>query len=110
MIIEAEKVKDFLFVRIKEDLHLTSDITELKQIIEKNMESELNFAISLTENSFLSSMSIGTILYSYGRVAEKGGKMALICPNEGIASLLETLSFNCVIDTFKTEEDFLKTI
>lgn len=108
MNIEAEKFRNYLVVRIKDDLNFDTNIVELRQVIEDSLEHEKNFAISLTKNSFLSSMTIGIILQCYGMIHERGGKMAFIHPNEGDSDLLETLSFTCIIETYRSEEEFFK--
>ena len=108
MDIETQKFRDYLIVRVKDDLYFDTDVSELRQVIEDNLEHEKNFAISLTAKSLLSSMSIGTILQCYGMIREKGGNTAFIHPNEGDSDLLETLSFTCVIETYQSEEEFFK--
>ena len=108
MNIETEKVRDFLMVRIKDDLYFDTNISELKEVIEDKLDSERNFALSLTTKSLLSSMSIGTILQCYGLIHERGGKMAFIHPNDDDSDLLETLSFTCVIETYTSEEEFFR--
>lgn len=108
MDIETEKFRDYLIVRIIDDLYFDTDISELRQVIEDNLEREKNFAISLSAKSLLSSMSIGTILQCYGMIKDRGGKMAFIHPNDDDSDLLETLGFTCVIETYRSEEEFLK--
>ena len=105
---ETKKKNDYLIVKIKDDLRLDSNISELKIIIEDYIkENELNFAISLSPRSNLSSMSIGIILQCYQIINENEGKLAIIHPNQNDSDLLETLSFTCVIKTYGSEEEFI---
>lgn len=108
MKIDTEKKNDYIILRIKDEFDLDSEISEVKKVIEEYIENnEINFAISLSPRSKLSSMSIGTILRCYQIIKEKGGKLAIIHPNKDDFDLLETISFTCVIETYKSEEEFL---
>lgn len=108
MKIETEKKNDYLILRIKDELDLDTNVSELKKVIEDYIkENEDNFAISMSPSSNLSSMSIGVILQCYQIIKEKGGKLAIIHPNKDDFDLLETLKFTCVIETYRSEEEFL---
>lgn len=105
MEIEFATKNDYYIIRLKSDLRFDANITELKDIVaEKIDEGNGNIAISLTQNSHLSSMSIGTILQCFKLVNDAGGKFALIHPNEEDQDLLETLGFSCMIKIIKSED------
>lgn len=106
MNIELATRNEYLIIRIKDDLYFDTDITEVKSIVEEKIEEGIgNFAISLTPNSHLSSMSVGKILQCYEIVNKKGGKIALVVPSTDDEDLLETLSFTCLIKICKSEDD-----
>lgn len=109
MQIESFYKNDIHIFRIKEDLHFNSDLSELKELIDENLEKGIvNIAVSLTPDSNLSSMSIGTLLQCNTMIKGNGGKLTIVQPNEADYELLEALSLNCLINTYKSEEAMFK--
>ncbi len=105
MEIEFSSKNDFYIIRLKNDLRFDANITELKDIVAvKIEEGHANIAISLTPDSHLSSMSIGTVLQCFKLVNDTGGQFALIHPNDEDQDLLDTLGFSCMIAIHDSEE------
>ena len=106
MKIETARKGDVLILRILENLDINSDISELEKIIQKHVQQgNTSIAVSLTENSRLSSMSIGLLLRCYSTLKDIGGKLSLVQPNKGDSDLLHMLSFTCVMDIYNSEEE-----
>ncbi len=110
MQIESILKDDILILRILENLDINSELSDVKEVIKKNIKKDIkDIAVSLTPNSRLSSTSIGQLLRCYSILKESDGKLTIIQPNEGDSELLSILSLTCVIDIFKSEDELLKS-
>lgn len=106
MEIELATKNDYQIIRITEDIRLDTNIIDVRTIVEEMVEEGIyNFAISLTQGSHLSSMSIGIVLQCFSLVKDKNGKFALVNPNEDDEELLEVLGLTSLIKICKSEDN-----
>jgi len=110
MEIIVSEEKGFHLFRVRENLTLDSNLADLKvKVREYLADGAKNIALSFTPQSRLSSMAIGALLTLQSAITEHGGRMAIVQSSEMDMELLETLSFTCVIDMFKNENELLDT-
>ncbi|MBD3420013.1 MAG: STAS domain-containing protein [Chitinivibrionales bacterium] len=105
MLIESSRVNNYLVLKIKEDLGLNSDLTELKNIITEYVDEGITkIALEFTQDSYLYTKSIAILVQCCESIREKNGTMALINPNEDIIDILETINFDSLIQICDSEE------
>jgi len=106
MLIESYQKGGYQVLNIKEDLTISSDVSELKMLISGYMSRKvLNIALLFTKDSYLYTKSISILVQCLELVREHGGSLAIINPNEDIQDIMNTLDFNRVIRVFPSEDD-----
>ncbi|MBD3346042.1 MAG: STAS domain-containing protein [Chitinivibrionales bacterium] len=109
MLIESTYIHGYQLLKIKKELNLNSDLTELRQIIEEYVEKgPINIALKFTDDSYLYTKSIASLVQSFEMVRDHGGKMAVINPNEDIIEVLNTVGFTDLVKICKNEEELAK--
>jgi anti-anti-sigma factor len=75
---------------------------------EKNNESFL--AVDLSETTLLDSSALSVLINLNKRVAEKGGKLILLGPNQEISEMFEVVGFNKIIPVYNSIQHYLQSI
>ncbi|MBD3322329.1 MAG: hypothetical protein GF350_14610 [Chitinivibrionales bacterium] len=94
---------DYQVLFITEDLTTGSDLTEIQELIEE-YPSMKNVAVKFTQNSCLYTESLFILSHCYRLLAERGGELAILQPNETIASALHTIGLDQLIPIYNSEE------
>lgn len=81
---------------------------ELDQIIE---ESQIRHVIfNLSETSYIDSSGLGVMLGRYKRIAQFGGKMAVVNPQPQVERILELSGLLTIISAYRDEGEALRQI
>jgi anti-anti-sigma factor len=89
MNIKRHEKNAHVVLKVTEDLGIRSDLSELRDAVEHCLDKGArNIAVSFTPNSFLSSRAVAVCAQCVGLVHERGGRLAIIRPNEQIRELL----------------------
>jgi anti-anti-sigma factor len=90
---------------IEEDLGLSSSISQLKDQIAAALERGVrDVALRFSRNSYLSTRTIATLVNCFEDVKDRGGRLAIVDPNEDIVEILSMIDFDKVVSFFPTEE------
>ena len=109
MLIEAGDKGSYKVLRIKEDLSVNSDLTELRSIVNDYIaKGSKDFAFSFTKNSFLYTRSIAVLITCSELIKENNGRIAIIEANDDILDLLNLIDFDSMIKVYPNEEDLVK--
>jgi anti-anti-sigma factor len=102
--IESYQKGEYRIFRILEDVGLSTDLYDLKNIIEQHLAAGgKNIAISFTQNSYLYTKSIAVLIACSETIKDAGGHLAIIEANSDILDILSVIDFDKVIKIFKTE-------
>jgi anti-anti-sigma factor len=105
MHIEIAKRKDYVILRIQEDLSAKSNLAQLKErILGLLRKGQANIALSFTRNSYFHSQTIATLVQCIETVHEQGGTLAIVEPNEDIRDVLNTISLDKLVTIYPTED------
>jgi anti-anti-sigma factor len=108
MLIESYHQHGYQILSIKEDLTISSDLSELKALVQGYMQKGItDIAFSFTEASYLYTKSISVLVQCLEAIRDRGGTMAIIHPNDDIVDILDTLDFDKIIKIFPTEQDMV---
>ena len=106
MLIESTYKNGYQIYSIKEDLHFDSDLTQVIELIEQNLQDGVTkIALSFTPDSHFSSISISALLQCIEIVNNNGGNLAIIHQSKKDFELLEKLSLVCLMRIYTSEDD-----
>lgn len=106
MKIESTYRRGYQILKIDENLTLSSDITDLRTIVEDYVQKgPINIALEFTKDSYLYTKSIAVLVQCLETIKEHGGGMAVIAPNRDIVDVLETIGFINLVKIYDSEED-----
>jgi hypothetical protein len=99
---------NFVVFSIDEPVQLETDLSELRDHIEKSVNTEcVNIAIRFPQESMLTSSSVADLVLSAGYAHSCGGTFALIEPNNGIRRALKALGVGSLVLIVESEADLL---
>jgi anti-anti-sigma factor len=105
MKIDSAKRGDYLVFTIEKDLNLHSDISPLREAVQKSISvGERTIALRFSPESYFSSQSVAILISCIEQVKESGGKIALLNPNHNLRHLLTIIDIDSSILTFDSEE------
>jgi anti-anti-sigma regulatory factor len=106
MQIEASSKNGYEVLRIREDLSLHSNLSDLAAAIDTCIQrNALNVALIFTPASRLYTRTIKTIVDSYKRLLKSGGRLAIIGPSQEIYDVLATFGLTALISVIPSEND-----
>jgi len=106
MKIETRMHNGYAVLSFLEDVALTSDISDLRDMISQYLDRDVRkIAIRFTSQSYLSSKSVGILLQCVESIREAGGKMAVISPNADITDVLSTVYFSELVDSVSSLDE-----
>jgi anti-anti-sigma factor len=95
----------YQIIRIQETLQRGMDLSPLKTCIEQSLAQGRNhIALTLTEDSYLYSETLATLVTYYKMISVQGGSLWLVQANEKILFLLETLGLTDLIRIVHSED------
>lgn len=108
MEIDIYKKGSYHVFRMREDVGINTDLSELKQRIQKSLlEGTRNVALAFTKDSYLYTKSIATLIACSEMIKDYGGKLAIIEANRDILDILSVIDFDRLIKIVATENDLL---
>ena len=108
MLIESYQKNGYQVLSIKEDMTISSDVSELKMLVNGYLNRKvLHIALLFTKDSYLYTKSISILVQCLEMIREHGGSLAIINPNEDILDIMNTLDFSRVIRIFPFEDDIM---
>ena len=106
MVYEIYKRGSYQVIAINEVLCLTSDLTELEDIVNDFLgKGLLNIAIRFTDGSYLHSATGSILLHCWENIKDKKGNLALINVNKDIRDFLAIIDFDSLIGIYDTDEE-----
>jgi len=106
MQIEASSRNGYEVLRIREDLSIRSNLSDLGTAIDTCIQrNALNIAIIFTPASHLYTRTIKTIVDCYKRLLRSGGRLAVVGPSQEIYDTMATFGLTALISVFPTEND-----
>ncbi len=101
----SSRVHDYVVLKVTEDLSAKSDLSQLKDEIKKLVgKGHVNIALSFTQNSYLHTQTISTLVQCIETVRERGGVLGIVNPNDDIRDVLNTISLDKLVQIFPCEE------
>ena len=86
------------------------DAGELKTILFQIIESGWRkMIIDLTECEFIDSTFLGTIVISFKKITELGGKLRLVGVQSDVKSMFQLTRVNKIFEVFESREDALES-
>ena len=76
---------------------------------EAEKKNESFFAVDLSETTLLDSSALSVLINLKKRVAEKGGKLILLGPNQEISEMFEVVGFNKIIPVYNSIQHYLQS-
>jgi anti-anti-sigma factor len=99
-----------MVLKVTEDLGIRSDLSGLRDAVTHYLEKgERNIAVCFTPNSFLSSRAVAVCAQCVGLVHERGGRLAIIRPNEQIRDLLDITDLRSHVAVVESETELDKS-
>lgn len=106
MNISTYKKGDYTVFRILEDVGLSTDLTELRKSIERELASGArNVAIAFTHSSYLYTRSIAVLIACSEMIKDSGGHLAIVEANKDILDILSVIDFDKMIRIVPAEEE-----
>jgi anti-anti-sigma regulatory factor len=106
MQIESCSRNGYEVLRIREDLSLGSNLSDLAAAIDACIQrNTLNVALVFTPASHLYTRTIKTIVDCYKRLLKSGGRLAVIGPTQEIYDTMATFGLTALISVFPSEND-----
>ena len=94
-----------VIIRINQTLERGMDLTPLRTLIEQCLERGYNrIAISMTEDSFLYSEILASLVTYYKMINGTGGTLWVVQSNEKIVGILEILGLTDMIRVVPSEQ------
>jgi len=92
--------------RIQEDVGLHSDLSELKQQIDRKLlEGARHIVVSFTKNSYLYTRSIAVLIACLESIKDHDGSLAIMEANKDIFDILSVIDFDKMIKIVKSESE-----
>ena len=108
MVTEVYCKGTYHIIKIKEILHLKSNIEPLLDIVEDLLkQNKLNIAFCFCPNSYLYSKTGAIIVQCWEKIKDKNGTLALINTNRDIQDFLKVIDIHCLIKLVQSEDDLL---
>ncbi len=102
--------QDLVVLALKGEI-MFGDCLRIKQSLhEVIQESDRYFVIDLSEVPFMDSAGLGLIVSLLKMAAERGGRLALASPQQGIRRLFHMTRCDQVIPLYDTVEEAVKSI
>jgi anti-anti-sigma factor len=96
----------YMVLKITEDLGIRSKLSELRDIVAQYLErGTTHIAVSFTPNSFLNSEAVAVCIECVEQVRERGGRLAVVRPNEQILEILRITELSELVDIFNSDND-----
>jgi anti-anti-sigma factor len=109
MDIDIYKKGNYQLLRLKEDVGLNTDLSELKAVIEQQLSQGVsNIAVAFTQQSYLYTKSIAVLISCSEIIKDAGGHLAIIEANKDILDILSVIDFDKVIKMYESEADLLE--
>ena len=106
MLSETYTKAHYHVIKIKEVLHLTSDINELDTIVEQLLDNKaLHIAVHFMDGSYLCSQTGAVIVRCWENIKEREGTLALINVNKDILDFLKVIDIDSLIKLYDSEKD-----
>jgi anti-anti-sigma factor len=106
MRIESTGRKDVLIFRIKDDLTIDSDLSEIVSMVKAAVENgQYNIVLSFTQESYLCTRSIAVITQCRQMLEEKRGTLGIVATNGDIRDLLETIGISSLVRIYGKEDE-----
>jgi len=91
----------FQIIKVKEDLSVISELSELRAIIEGYLaEGKVNIAVSFTNASYIYSGAIAVLIQCYKKVKDGKGILCVIEPQKEIKNIFHYLGIDKFIPLF----------
>ncbi len=104
MDISTSQVGSYRLFSLEENLSLNSDISKLKELIYHALDEGIrSIALRFTEHSYLSTRTIAVLVTCFEEVKDRGGRLAIINPNEDILDVLGMIDLDRVVDYYPSE-------
>jgi anti-anti-sigma factor len=108
MNIDIYKKGKYQILRVKEDVGLNTELSELKSVIEKQLAGgNLFIALAFTQQSYLYTKSIAVLISCSELIKDAGGHLAIIEANRDILDILSVIDFDKMISLHASEADLL---
>ncbi len=108
MDIEIYKKGNYQVLRLKEDVGLSTDLEELRTVIEHQIaQGNSRIAIVFTQQSYLYTRSIAVLISCSEIIKDAGGHLAIIEPNSDITDILSVIDFDKMIGMYASEADLI---
>ena len=106
MLVESTAVHGFQVLRIKDDLSVNSDISEIKPIVHEYLQQGITkIALAFSRDSYLYTRSIAVLVQCLEMINERKGVLAIFQPNEDILDMLAAISFDTRVLIALSEND-----
>jgi anti-sigma B factor antagonist len=76
-----------------------------KRIVSRVNAGDRQLIVDLSEVGFIDSTAIGVLVASLKRLREAGGSLLVVCDNEDVRSIFETVGLESVIPLHRSHED-----
>lgn len=97
---------NYQVIKINEALHLTSDISELENIVNEFLgENITNIAIHFFDGSYLSSRSGAILICCWELIKKHNGILALVNVNKDIRDFLAIIDLDSLIKIYDSEDE-----
>ena len=104
--LERYSKNGYEILKFKEILVHSTDISGLKGYVDGILnEGKKRIAIHLTENSYLSSISVSILAQCGRKVAENSGKFVFVISDKEIRNFFEIFGIDNLIEIYDSEDD-----
>lgn len=106
MNIDIYKKGSYLVFRIRDDIGLSTDLIELRKMIERELAGGARYvALAFSPDSYLYTRSIAVLIACSEMIKDTGGHLAIVDANKDILDILSVIDFDKMIRIFSTEEE-----
>lgn len=102
----VSKINKYVIITVSDSINIISELTELKDIIEKQLIDKNNYiAVKFLNADYLYSGAISVIVSAFKVINEREGELCIIESNGKILNLLEQMCITNIIPVYQSVED-----